>query len=475
MQGMSRRQILQILGAGAVGIGCGSSDDESPASPPDENDAGTDPGTDGGPPGQTDPPTGLEMLAEIETFVVVMMENRPFDHFFGALKRDTKYVNAKTVVGTTGKESNPAPSGPKVTIYKANTYTLANPHHDFKASHDQFNKGKNDQFVINHAGPDQEQAMAYYQRSQIPFYYWLADNFTVCDHWYASVMGPTWPNRLYLHAGTSAGKKDNSKIESNAPRTIWDQMKTAKKSAMNYYAGTSAFFTGPFPKDKVNPRAKMDQFFADAKAGTLPALSYIDPDYHANDDHPPRDIRLGQAFVSSIYRALAASPQWSKALLIIIYDEHGGFWDHVAPPVAPDDDADFRQFGFRIPAIIVGPTVKKGYVSTQQYDHTSVLATLAARFDLPALTKRSSKAHTLADVFDPQRYNNPAEPPPNPPAPQLDAAALATVGPSGQEELDAAIANGTVPEDALDRRSPDERTASWLEHAERLGSVRLTR
>ncbi|WP_394825259.1 phospholipase C [Pendulispora albinea] len=469
--------MLRILGAGAVGIGCSSGDEESPTQPPPQ---GNPPDGGGGvsePPPAPPEPSGLAMLQEIDTIVVVMMENRSFDHYFGALKRDPTYVNRAAVAGTTGTESNPAPSGPKVGIYKADTFTLADPPHSFAASHTQWNDGKNDQFVIAHKGANQNQVMAYYDRSQIPFYHWLADNFTICDHWFASVMGPTWPNRFYLHAGTSSGKKNNTPIEANAPTTIWEQMKAAGKTAKNYYAGKSAFFAGGFPtkvREGVNPVVEMDAFFADAKAGKLPNLSYIDPDWSVSDDHPAHDIRLGQAFVSSIYKALAASPQWSRSLLIIIYDEHGGFWDHVPPPAAPDDNAEFRQFGFRIPAIIAGPTVKKGYLSTAAYDHTSVLATLAARWGLPGLTTRSKAANALTDVFDPKRYKKPAEPAPEPPALTLDQGALATIGTSSQEELEQAIADGTIPRELTDPRPHDLRVQSWLTEAQKLRSVRLS-
>ncbi|WP_394845776.1 alkaline phosphatase family protein [Pendulispora brunnea] len=465
MQGFSRRQVLQILGAGAVGIGCGSETGQ---------EKGSQHGSLAHP--ATSEPTGLQMLAQIDTIVVVMMENRSFDHYFGALKRDAAYPNAGSVTGTSGTESNPAPTGPEVVIHPAETFTLADPPHSFDASHKQFNGGKNDQFVIVHEGPNQNQVMAYYDRTQIPFYYWLADNFTVCDHWHASVMGPTWPNRLYLHAGTSAGKKNNTPNILTPPKTIWEQMRAAGKSTKNYYAGSTPFLPGALPtKLGVTTFAKMDKFFADAKAGTLPALSYIDPDWSVSDDHPAHDIRLGQSFVSSIYKALSESPQWSRSLMILIYDEHGGFWDHVAPPVAPDDRADFRQFGFRVPAILIGPTVKKGHLSTTAYDHTSVLATVAARFGLPALTTRSAAANALTDIFDPARFDNPAPPPANPPVIELDAAALSTIGVSSQEELDDAIQNGTIPSHIVDERPHDARIQSWLREAESLGAVRFIR
>ncbi len=486
MSDITRRHVLQILGAGAVGIGCGTSagDAADPATTPTPIDpvvpSGPDAAApvDGGPQPDGAPlaPTGLQMLQEIDTIVVVMMENRSFDHFFGALQRDAAYVNKAKIAGTKGTETNPAPTGPAVKTYKATTYTLASPPHGFASCHVQYDNGKNDKFVTEHAGANQQEVMAWYDRTQIPFYYWLADNFTVCDHWYASVLGPTWPNRFYLHAGTSSGKKDNTPILSGAPDTIWDRMKTAGKTAKNYYAGKSGFFSSAFPtkiKAGVNPMAKMDTFFADAKAGKLPNLSYIDPDFSVSDDHPAHDIRLGQTFVASIYKALSTSPQWSKCLLVITYDEHGGFWDHVPPPVAPDDDPDFKRFGFRVPAIVVGPTVKKGHLSTTQYDHATVLATLSARFGLKPLTTRSIKANDLTDVFDPQRYGKPAPAPPSSPLITMDAEALATIGENSQPEIEEAVGAGVVPDDAIDSRSDAARINSWLQQAQALGALRM--
>ena len=174
---------------------------------------------------------------------------------------------------------------------------------------------------------------------------------------------------------------------------------------------------------------------------------------------------------SSRYRSIHELQ--SRYLLITAYDEHGGFWDHVPPPAAPDDDPDFKRFGFRVPAIVVGPTVKKGYLSTTQYDHTTVLATLGARFGLEPLTTRSIKANPLTDVLDPQRYGKPAPAPPISPLITMDAAALATIGENSQPEIEDAVGAGVVPENAVDRRSDAARINSWLREAEALGALRM--
>jgi phospholipase C len=321
--------------------------------------------------------------------------------------------------------------------------------------------------------------MGFHDRSQIPLYYWLADNFTICDHWFASVMGPTWPNRFYLHATTSKGKKDNTPFVTGAPDTLWDRLADAKIGAKNYFAGVTSWYVGGFAGKVLqrNPTAKIDQFFQDAKNGTLPAFSIIDPDFQASDDHPAHDILRGQAFVASVYKALADSPKWNKTLFIITYDEHGGFFDHVAPPAAPDFDGEFAQYGFRVPAFVIGPTVKKGYVSKTVYDHASVGATLRTRFDIRDLTKRMEQAADLSDCIDPVKVKAPAPPPSGMPqvAMTVQAALSRGVGEHSQPMLAKMVEDGLIAENDVDSRTHEQRIGDWLEHAVRLGVVRIVR
>ena len=215
-------------------------------------------------------------------------------------------------------------------------FTPQSPPHGWDAVHAQFDEGKNDGFVKAHAGASQNEAMGFHDRSQIPLYYWLADNFAICDHWYASVLGPTWPNRYYLHSCTAAGKKDNTPFYVGGPDTIWDRLKTKGVSATNYFAGPAPFYLGGYVSKVLsnNPTKSIDHFFDDAKNGTLPSFSLIDPDFNASDDHPDHNILRGQAFVASVYKALADGPKWGKTLFVITYDEHGGFFDHVVPALS---------------------------------------------------------------------------------------------------------------------------------------------
>jgi len=487
--GISRRAALQGLGIGlgTIAAGCGS--DASFPGPPDEG-RGTDepptttsaPSTPGAvgpgeqPPQEQEPEPTLtpkELLAGIEHIVVLMMENRSFDHFLGALALDAAYAKKTVVDGLKGTETNPAPDGSSVSVFKMANFTPEDPPHGWDAAHAQFNDGKNDGFVKEHAGGSQDEAMGYHDRSQIPLYYWLADNFAICDRWFSSVMGPTWPNRFYLHATTSKGKKNNTPLF-QAPRTIWDELKSKNLTAKNYAAGVTNWVLGGFPTKALNgTSAPISRFFEAAAEGSLPSFSLIDPDYLASDDHPSHNILRGQAFVASVYKALAESPLWSKTLLVITYDENGGFYDHVPPPKTVDDDPEFEQLGFRVPAFVIGPMIKKGHVCKTVLEHSSVAATLRTRWDIASLTQRMGATNDISDCIDAAKVKAPAAPPTGMPqvAMTLQSALYDNVGISSQPALDEMVAKGEAA--VIDARNHQARIASWLEHAVRLGAVRI--
>jgi phospholipase C len=485
---ITRRQALQGIGVGvtALTVGCAGSDDPladtgadlaSPPAPSGE-DLATSPPDMARPADMTEVPlTPAQLLAGIDAVVVLMMENRSFDHYLGALVADTKYPGKRRPDGLTGKESNPDAMGNPVTVFRMDNFTPDDPPHGWTASHNQFNGGKNDGFVKAHAGASEKEAMGYHDRGHIPFYYALADRYTVCDRWFASVMGPTWPNRYYLHAGTSGGKKDNSAFATGGPTTIWERFKEKGKAAKNYHVGFAPWFAGGFVGKLLgglNPAKKFDEFFSDCKNGTLPPFSIIDPDYLTNDDHPSHNIQLGQALISTIVQAIAQSPQWSRTLLVITYDEHGGFHDHVPPPRLPDDLPDFEQIGFRVPTLVIGPTVRTAHVESMQFDHTSVGATLALKHGFMPLSKRMTAANDLSACIDPMRVKNPAPPPKDLPKVMLRLRdALRFSGVNSQPELDHMVQRGQIPRHLLDPRSDAERTLAWLRIGQSLGAVDL--
>jgi phospholipase C len=410
--------------------------------------------------------------SDIEHVVVLMMENRSFDHYLGSLR----LVEGRADVdGLAGGESNPAPSGPAIAVHPLATFTPADPPHDWDSCHTQYDGGANDGFVMAHAGTDQSDVMGYYVRAQIPITYALADQACVCQRWFASVMGPTWPNRFYLHCATSNGQTSNLPVPGLT--SVFDQLAAAQISATNYYHDVAWSMGGLLRLTGLTP---IEQFFADAQAGTLPSFSILDPQFSgsgANDDHPSHDVRLGQALIASVVAAMAQSPQWSRSLLVITYDEHGGFYDHVPPPTAGDPIGAFANLGFRVPAMAIGPFVRTGCAIDTVLDHVSVASTIAARWKLAPLNDRVAQTHDLSCVIDPLALTAP-HPPPSLPAVPMSRRALAarraSPPPRTHEELHDAIDRQRLPP-SLDRRGQaDAITDRVLAWGERLGAVRFT-
>jgi phospholipase C len=407
--------------------------------------------------------------------IVLMMENRSFDGMLGALRSDAAYPAAALVDGLRGDESNPDASGAAVTVFHQSLPEALNPAHDWDAARAQFDGGRNDGFVrAATVSPRANDVMSFYRREDLPISYALADQYTVCDRWFSSVMGPTWPNRFYLHAATSRGIRDNRPILASNAATIWDHLAARCRSAKNYYAGTMAWYSGGFlgkstAGDEPLVPSPIEEFFRDARAGTLPDFSLIDPDFSTNDDHPPGDVRLGQAFLASVVSALGASPQWPRLLFLLVYDEHGGFYDHVPPGTVSDPDPAFRQLGFRVPAIAVGPMVRAGWVDSTPYEHVSVAATLASRFQIASLGPRMDAAHDVSPLIDPSQRT----PPPRLPRLDLPATLVrqAAASTSSQPELEAM--RSAVPRSHLDVRNAGARLAGWLRHAQELEVVRF--
>ncbi|MEM6996885.1 MAG: alkaline phosphatase family protein, partial [Myxococcota bacterium] len=220
------------------------------------------------------------------------------------------------------------------------------------------------------------------------------------------------------------------------------------------------------------------EFFDDAAAGELPAVSYIDPAFSfepnvGNDDHPPADIRDGQAFIASVYNALANSPHWERCLLIITYDEHGGFYDHVAPPNdAVDELPEFQQLGFRVPSLVVGPHVRKGCVSATRLDHVSLLSTITRKFGLTPLNDRVMQTNDVAMAIDPAFIDDPQPPIALPTLRRSRPARYRSdVAFGGQTELARFMDRPDVPAH-LDRRGDHEATMHALfDRAVSLGAV----
>jgi phospholipase C len=230
----------------------------------------------------------------------------------------------------------------------------------------------------------------------------------VFDHWFASILSSTYPNRFYTHAART-DRIENDMRTTNLP-TIWDRLADAGVPATYYFSDLP--FLALWGEKYVPIARPVDTFFADAAAGRLTPFSYLDPFFlgedqgGSNDDHPHADIRRGQAFVSLVARAVATSPQWSSTVLVITYDEWGGFFDHVRPPRLPDDhvtvgkEFDHSQAGFRVPAFVFSPFARRGAIDHHTYDHTSMLKLVEWRFGLQPLSARDRHARNLALALD---------------------------------------------------------------------------
>jgi phospholipase C len=447
-----------------------------------EGEGGNGTGGDGGEAcTRTSDLTPAQLLAGIDTIVVLCMENRSFDHYLGAL---TLVEGRSDVDGLTGDESNLDGQGGSVPVYLLENFQPFDPPHGWEEVHAQWNGGANDGFVYQHmircdaegevCGPE---VMGYHVRDQLPITYALADAGAVCDRFFCSVLGPTWPNRFYLHGGTSGGEKGN--FPTTSFDTIFTLCEDAGLSFNNFYhdipwrAGAYLGFSG---------NTGVEEFFERASQGTLPNVSIIDPQFFgdgANDDHPDHHVFLGQALIAAVYQALAQSPQWGRCLFILTYDEHGGFYDHVPPPEAPDEEPEFQQMGFRVPTIVCGPFVRRGCAVSTVFDHTSIIKTIATRWGLPNLSERMAAANDMSSCIDPGALDNPRPPTRLPAVPVVMSAVFGRTPkdavPHDHKEMWEAAESGRIPP-WQDRRADGDRIALHvLEEGERLGVVRLIR
>lgn len=344
--------------------------------------------------------------------VVLMMENRSFDHYFSKLPA----YGVKDVDVATDQDSNPDPANGNQPVYRFHEtrFCIEDVNHDWEPVHEQWNLGKNDGFVKTN-NPGGARAMGYHDQNDFPFYYWMAKTFSTSDRFFSSTLGPTWPNRFFFYAGTSWGNTKTETVDpiadpiyKTAPR-ITDLMKSAGRSWKVYRDGLLSF-ASIFGFNSENMGGKMSDFYADIASDSLANLVLLDPAFsgpYQNDEHPPTNPQLGQKLVADVYSALAANPTvWKKTVFFLIYDEHGGYYDHVNPPQACQPDNyqppthSFGRLGFRVPILIASPYVRAGYVSHFVTDLTSVTRFIENRFDLPAMTARDANAWPLLDMFD---------------------------------------------------------------------------
>jgi phospholipase C len=357
-------------------------------------------------------PEGTKLIDEIDHIVVVMQENHSYDCYFGMLGRGDGFT--LDVSGQPTAVNTDARGTPVRAFHQPNTCQPHPVSQNWHSMHTQWNGGAMDGFARSPSGTA---AMGYWTEHDIPFYYSLARTFPVCDRWFASTFGQTFPNRRFLLCGSALGTtRTDITDRPPAPKhgTIVEALGRNHIDWRDYHhdlASLLLFFdVYTANADKCPP---LEQFFRDAAAGSLPAFSLVEPNSVTTTEENPQDLSLGEAFTASVLDAVMRSPAWPKTVLVFCYDEHGGYYDHVPPPVAvlPDDIApqlapgagppnDYGRYGFRVPAVIVSPYSRRDYVSHVVHDHTSILSLVEHTWNLPALSDRDGAADALLDCLD---------------------------------------------------------------------------
>jgi phospholipase C len=416
---------------------------ESVAAPPITREAGSLPF-----PGKPVGTVNEEM--PFDHIVVVMMENHSFDNLLGALPLTRPGVDGLTFEDGRATNVNPGSGATPAEVAAFPLASIAQAkgvNQSWKATHEQINGGKMDGFVRS---VRVQEPMGYYTPDILPFAYSLANTFTLANRWFCSVPGPTYPNRRFLLAGTAYGTTvtnyGQTLVEGSPPHgTILDELSKHHISWRDYF--TDVPMSAVIPSNIIrhlDHHHLIGKFFHDCEAGNLPAVSFVDPaigalssiaravaglpslvkdalrligaDFQdappAESEENPDDMYYGEAWAHRVVEAVLHSPSWERTLLIYIYDEHGGYYDHVPPPAAPvpddilpklaegDPPGDYNMYGPRVPAIVVSPYSKPGSVTNDIHDHTSVLATIEHKWNLPALTNRDANAATVMDFLD---------------------------------------------------------------------------
>jgi phospholipase C len=390
-------------------------------------------------------------LVSVEHVVVLMLENRSFDHMLGFLYTSAGNVSpsGQPYEGLTGTESNPDSSGNPVAVFPIqpsapNAYFMpgADPGEGYKATNDQLYGSDNGPassgqvascqgFVKDFAatlgwestenwpivpGTTASDIMGCFTPDALPVLSALATGYAVCDHWFASLPTETLPNRAFACTGTSQGHMNDKTTTFTSP-SIFGLLDSHGLGWAVYGYDTEPLTKNTFT-DITNAPANhfglMEDFQAAASAGTLPPYTFVEPSWGStgNSQHPNYDVSLGERLIHDAYEALLSGPGWPQTLLVITYDEHGGCYDHVPPPwgaTPPDATAGefgfgFDRFGARVPAVLVSPLIAPGTVyrvpaGTVPLDHTSVLKTVQQRWNLPSLTARDAAAPGFGDVL----------------------------------------------------------------------------
>lgn len=435
----------------------------------------------------------------VQHVFVLMLENRAFDHmlgFCGINGRDAQTGASTQVNGLTGSESNVLNGSTYPVAKGADTVMPVDPGHEFTnvleqlcgtgvsypsgGAYPAITKGG---FVASYVasggiGAPQE-VMKCFVPDQLPILVALAQEFAICDNWHASMPGPTWPNRMFVHAASSRGL-DHSPTSQEIVEwetiggfqfkagSIFDALKS-KGIAHRIYAGDDFPMVAALKGISLFDIRHYSDFVSDLAQSSYPYVYvFIEPSYNvlneyrdSTSQHPLTDITLGEALIKETYEAIRGSGLWDKSVLIITWDEHGGFYDHVTPPgaVAPGDSSPsdkYNQYGFtfeqrgpRVPAIVISPLIPKNTIDHRLYDHASIPALIEAVFGLSPLTARDAQAnspHQLLSLNE-AREDTPATLPCSAAAPARNVMAMAVsdLNSSSASRPDETVNQGTLP------------------------------
>jgi phospholipase C len=423
----------------------------------------------------TPTPAGCSQLSAIENVVILIQENRSFDHYFGSYRGVRGFSDQSAAFQQPDSaNTGSAPVGQLLPFHlDTSTSNAACTHditHDWVPQHQSWDNGTMDGFVSSRLAINSNDAvltMGYYTRADIPYYYALADGFTICDNYFCSVMGPTHPNRLYTMAasidpaGTNGGPILQTVVTNRAAMygrltyTTMPEQLQARGISWKVYSSPDETILGGILSDNVlsyfknfqdptsvlhrnafGPQFPTD-FLADVASGNLPQVSWLIGSV-LTSDHPPSPSIFGEGILSLIIGALSANPvQWAKTLLLVTFDENGGFFDHVPPttappgtpgeyvtaPAVPDPTvigspaiAGPIGLGFRVPMLIISPFSRGGFVSSDLFDHTSVLRFLETRFGAEVPNLSAWRRATVGDLTSALNLKKPDQSIPNLPS-----------------------------------------------------------
>ena len=364
-----------------------------------------------------EPPCALPAPADapFDTVVVLMMENRSFDHLLGWLPGANGRQQGLVYTDTDGVPHETWPLAPD---FQGCTY--GDPDHTWEGAAIQYADGRCDGFLTTAEVGDRF-PIGYYREGELPILSALAKGYTAFDSYFCSMLGPTWQNRLYQLTATTQLTADCGFPGPDDPRpvtietAIFDRLRDAGLTAGYYYHDEP--MTGIFESRKYGGIShRIDQFWIDARAGELPNVAFVDPNYTdraedmgtSNDYHPWGNVLVAEGFVAQVHEALKRSPQWDRMVFVLNFDEHGGFYDHVPPPECQDDTVlsgpgpfpNLKRLGFRVPAIAMGPFAARKVEKAGPYEHCSILKMIEWRWGLAPMTLRDRHAKNLADALD---------------------------------------------------------------------------